>query len=250
LHTLWIDKRDTPPKGSGLPYAGAAIYRNESKDAGLTFDADMKVADHSCECCRIALARNAQGGLAAMWRHVFDGHIRDHAFTHLGAGPQPRLSPVSSPTVVRASFDEWRIEACPHHGPGLALAQADGSRYHAVWFGIRQVDGASKASVRYGWLDGDGQPIASSVRELPDTRAEHADVIADGSRVAVVWRRLEGPMTELRAWLSRDAGKTFRLETLSRTLTRSDNPRLAQLGDRMVVVWRTEQEIQVHELRP
>jgi hypothetical protein len=80
LHTLWIDKRDQPPKGSAQAYAGAAIYRNASKDGGQTFGPDTKVADHSCECCRIGLARSPQGTMQATWRHVFEGNTRDHAF--------------------------------------------------------------------------------------------------------------------------------------------------------------------------
>ena len=59
LHTVWIDKRDleaAPRVGNKLAYRGAAIYRNVSLDGGATFGPDTKVADHSCECCRIALA--------------------------------------------------------------------------------------------------------------------------------------------------------------------------------------------------
>ncbi|MDZ4251017.1 MAG: hypothetical protein U1A72_00390, partial [Sulfuritalea sp.] len=159
LHTVWIDKRDqvlaAPAAGSGSgkggAYRGAAIYRNESRDGGFTFGPDIKLAEHSCECCRIALAPTPQGGLAALWRHVFEPNLRDHAFAILGA---------ESKEPVRASFDDWRLDACPHHGPGLAAAQAGG--YHAVWFGEK----AGRAAVRYGRLDADGRPQGVA-QELP-----------------------------------------------------------------------------------
>ena len=84
LHTVWIDKRDQEAaKAQGRPYRGAAIYRNESRDGGLTFGPDIRVADHSCECCRIALAPAPGGAMAALWRHVFDPNERDHAATRI-----------------------------------------------------------------------------------------------------------------------------------------------------------------------
>ncbi len=240
LHTLWIDKRDQPPKGSTQKYAGAAIYRNESKDGGQTFGPDTKLADHSCECCRIGLARNPQGQLQATWRHVFEDNVRDHAFTPVSAAPN---------RITRSTFDQWQINACPHHGPGLALRSAPaGHGYHTVWFGIRKVDGQDQPGVRYAHLDAQGQPLPHTVRQLPDARAEHADVLSDGQQVAVVWRSSEGATTTLKAWLSRDGGQSFQLKILGQTTGYNDHPRLAQSGPRMVVVWRTTQEIQVHDI--
>jgi len=241
LHTLWVDKRDQPPKGSTQKYAGAAIYRNESKDGGMTFGPDTKLADHSCECCRIGLARNPQGQLQATWRHVFEGGIRDHAFASVSA-PANR--------ITRSSHDEWQINACPHHGPGLALnAGGNPTGYHTVWFGIRKVNGQDQAAVRYARLNTQGEPLTETVRVLPDARAEHADVMADGQNVAVVWRSSEGAQTTLKAWLSTDGGQNFTLKTLGQTTGYNDHPRLAQSGARMVVVWRNTQETQVHDIR-
>jgi hypothetical protein len=241
LHTLWVDKRDQPPKGSAQKYAGAAIYRNESKDGGQTFGPDTKVADHSCECCRIGLARNPQGQLQATWRHVFDNSTRDHAFASVGA-PANR--------ITRSTHDDWQINACPHHGPGLALnAGVHQTGYHTVWFGIRKVNGQDQPAVRYARLNTQGEPLTETVRVLPDPRAEHADVMADGQNVAVVWRSSEGAQTTLKAWLSTDGGQNFTLKTLGQATGYNDHPRLAQSGARMVVVWRNTQETQVHDIR-
>jgi hypothetical protein len=241
LHTLWIDKRDQSPKGVAQAYVGAAIYRNASQDGGASFGPDTKVADHSCECCRIGLARNAQGDLKATWRHVFDGNTRDHAFASVGAAAN---------RITRSTFDGWQINACPHHGPGLAAdAHAGAHGFHTVWFGIRKVNGQDQAAVRYARLNAQGEPLPKTERVLPDPRAEHADVMAHGSKVAVVWRSSEGTVTTLKAWLSQDGGQNFSLRTLAQTTGYNDHPRLAQHGEQMVVVWRNTQEIQVHELR-
>lgn len=242
LHTVWIDKRDlaAAPRVNGKPaYRGAAIYRNESRDGGASFGPDLKVADHSCECCRIALAQGADGRLRAMWRHVFEPNIRDHALAVLGQE--------ATAAPVRASYDDWHVDACPHHGPGLAPA-ADGG-WHTVWFGVRREGGNEVTAVRYARLNADGSPRPETVRALPDEYAEHADVMAWGQRVAVVWRSVEGARSTLKAWLSHDDGRHFELRALAEVRGENDHPRLAQQGARMVVVWRNPQEVQVHELR-
>ena len=240
LHTVWIDKRDlelAPKVGKKSSYRGAAIYRNESRDGGASFGPDLKLADHSCECCRIALAPGADGTLHAIWRHVFEPNVRDHAIAPLRSGAVP----------VRATFDDWHVDACPHHGPGLAAAHDGG--FHTVWFGIRREGAEDVAAVRYARLHADGRPRLETVRALPDEAAEHADVAAHGRQVAVVWRSVEGAHSVLRAWLSNDGGESFRLVELARASGDNDQPRLAQQGARLVVVWRTLQEVQIHELR-
>lgn len=240
LHTVWIDKRDleaAPRVGTKSSYRGAAIYRNASIDGGATFGPDIKLADHSCECCRIALGLGADGVLRAMWRHVFEPNVRDHAVAALG--------PASDTPLVRTTFDDWRVDACPHHGPALAPA---GDGFHAAWFGIRQEGAEPVAGVRYARLQPDGSPRLDTVRRLPDERAEHADVMARGPRVAVVWRSSDGMISTLKAWLSTDGGQTFRLQTLGQVSGDNDFPRLLQQGSRMVVVWRNTSGVQVHEI--
>jgi hypothetical protein len=83
-----LDRQARPRAG-----AGAALYYSVSEDSGATFKGDFKVADHSCECCRIALALTRDGKVAAMWRHVFEPNVRDHAFAILPSdGRSPRSS--------------------------------------------------------------------------------------------------------------------------------------------------------------
>jgi hypothetical protein len=243
LHAIWIDKRDleaAPKVGNKSSYRGAAIYRTYSLDGGATFGPDLKVADHSCECCRIAVAQGNDGALHAMWRHVYEPNVRDHAFAALVA------TPTAPAPTVRATFDEWQVNGCPHHGPGLVAAAEGG--FHTVWFGIRQQDGTNASGVRYARLKADGSPDAQTVRRLPDDRAEHADVMAQGPRVAIVWRSSDGLQTTLKAWLSTDGGKTFTERTLAQVQGDNDFARPVQHGTRMAVVWRNPKEVQVHEL--
>lgn len=238
LYTFWIDKRDAERAwaaqgGDQSAYEGAAIYYNVSQDGGKTFGDDTRVADHSCECCRIALVAEPQQGVSVLWRHVFARSVRDHAFARVGTP-----SPVA---LQRASHDGWVLKACPHHGPGLAR-DATGA-YHAVWFGER--DGRQR--VRYARLDKHGKP-QRTVRELPDAQADHADIAVVGKQVVIVWRSFDGEQTHLRAWLSADGGRRFRLRELAASPLDNDHPRLVASGKRIAVVWRTEHEIHFEDL--
>lgn len=237
LHTVWIDKRDLTlamrrageNSGKSRVYAGAAIYRNESRDGGLSFGPDIKLADHSCECCRIALAPAADGGVVAMWRHVFAPNIRDHAFARLGD---------ETATLVRASLDGWKLDGCPHHGPALAPALQGG--YHAVWFGDR----AGRTAVRYGRLTADGTPQGEA-QELPDPRAEHADIATSGKQVVIAWRSYDGAQTQLKAWVSADDGAHFAQRDLAASPEQNDYPRLLVTTNGIRVLWRTAKETHV-----
>ena len=257
LHTVWIDKRDlerAPKVGKKSSYRGAAIYRNVSLDGGATFGPDIRVADHSCECCRIALAVGADGRAHALWRHVFAPNVRDHAFATLDASPastSPEATASAAPSAVpvRATFDDWRVDGCPHHGPALVAAAQGG--FHAVWFGMRKpgaLDAEGVPGVRYARLNADGTPQPGSEQLLPDPRAEHADVLAAGQQVAVVWRSVDGARSSARAWLSSDGGRSFREQLLGEVSGPNDFPRLAQHAGRMVVVWRNAQEVLAYAL--
>ncbi len=243
LHTLWIDKRDAEaarraaptPAAAKTAYAGAAIYRNVSRNGGATFGPDQRVADHSCECCRIALAPDPEGGVAALWRHVFDGDVRDHAFARIAPHGE-----FSTP-LERATFDGWAIDACPHHGPGLAAAFEGG--YHAVWFGER----AGEMAARYARLSSEGKPVGD-VRVLPDVGAEHATVATAGEALAIVWRSFDGKATRLRAMVSVDGGRTFDARDVAASEADNDHPLLVVKGRALFAVWRTAREMHVERL--
>jgi hypothetical protein len=214
----WIDKRDVK----------AAVYYAYSDDRGTSWQGDFKLADSSCECCRIALASDAQGRVGAMWRAIFAPNERDHAFAFLDEKPRP----------ARATFDRWRIDACPHHGPSLAVA-ADGTR-HAVWF--NQVDGQGRAF--YGRLTEQGP---SGIQTLP-AGATHADVAVAGRNVALAWKRFDGTVTKAESWLSNDGGQSFSPGPVLQTAGESDQPRLVSSGPDILLVWRNSEGVSVRRM--
>lgn len=215
----WLDKRDLEKHGAG--YAGAALYYAYSEDRGETWRGDYKVADHSCECCRIALSRDGDGHPVAMWRHVFAPNERDHAIAVL-------MPHSAAPEFARVTFDRWAIDACPHHGPSLAID--DAQVRHAVWF--NQSDGQGR--VFYGQLAAD-EP--THVRALP-LGAAHADIAVADERLAVAWKRYDGSATLVETWISDDGGRSFRAGPTLRTSGESDQPRLIAARSDIALVWR------------
>jgi len=228
VYVTWIDKRDLHAAVARKEkYAGAALYYAVSEDRGASFKGDYKIADHSCECCRVALALNPQGRPVALWRHVFEPNARDHALAELM--PDGRTG-----GITRASFDDWRIDACPHHGPALAFAE-DGTR-HQAWFNVKENEGGVyyAAATASGTL---GKP-----ERVGTAQAAHADVAVSGSDVAVVWKQFDGKYTAIMARLSHDGGVSWKETELARTQGTSDQPRLLSTAKGMTLVWRTRNE--------
>ena len=227
----WIDKRDLEKAKAGKEaYRGAAIYAAVSTDGGRSFQPERKLADHSCECCRLASASDADGAPLFMWRHVFAPNERDHAIVRIKADGSPEA-------LQRATFDRWKIDGCPHHGPSLAV-DAAGVR-HAVWF--NQKDGEGR--VFYGRLGTDaGATRVDGQRAIGGARAEHADLAVAGQRVAMIWKEFDGEQAKLRAELSEDGGKTFRVLDLAVSAGPSDQPRALAHGEKLYAFWRSERE--------
>jgi hypothetical protein len=227
IFVAWIDKRNAEAqRAKGAAYAGAALYFAVSDDRGGRFRGDFKVADHSCECCRIALLPQANGTVVAFWRHVFAPNLRDHALATLHADG-------SIDGFRRATFDNWATDACPHHGPSLAEDSA--GQLHGVWFDL----GPEHAGALYGRLREGG---VDAQKRIGGEGAEHPDLAVSGSRIAVAWKEFDGRQSRLRGMLSDDDGKSWREVDLATTSGASDQPRVLVSKGRSYVVWNTRQD--------
>jgi hypothetical protein len=228
---VWVDKRDVAAaEAAQRSYAGAAIYYSYSEDRGATWHGDFRLAEHTCECCRIAVSTDEKGRAAVMWRHVFPPNERDHAYAV--------LEPGHDPVVERVTFDHWRVDACPHQGPGLTIAP-NGTR-HAVWF--TQVE--DRGRVFYGQP---GAKAPRALRSLPEG-ASHADVAVAGDTVAIAWKRFDGQVTRVESWISRDGGQRFVAGPTLESAADSDQPRLVSAAGKMLLVWRRSNDVAVERL--
>lgn len=235
ITVAWVDKRDLiAAKAANKPYAGAAIYYAVSTDAGKSFAPEKKLADSSCECCRIALTNKADGTVVAMWRHVFAGSERDHAMAE--------IVPNATPTIVRASFGHWKIDGCPHHGAALASGGEgkDWWGYHMAYF-----DGNdAKPGLYYTRMD--GVAWASSVpKKFGDNKnqAGHPALLSGGERVWLVWRETKEGKSSILGMQSDDEGKSWEdVKMLASTSEKADYPILVQYKNLPYLVWNTQQE--------
>ncbi|RJG00325.1 exo-alpha-sialidase [Noviherbaspirillum sedimenti] len=229
IYVAWIDGRDREKaKARQQAYSGSAIYYAVSSDAGATFQGDYKVADNTCECCRISLSLTPTGKPVAFWRHIFSPNIRDHALAELTPAGK-------TGAVTRATFDDWRIDACPHHGPSLAYT-ADGTR-HQVWFNGKEGDGGGVLYTSTTATGEGGRAVA-----LGSAQASNADVATLGKQVALVWKQFDGQSTAVVGKFSRDGGKSWVENEFARTAGDSDKPYLVADRAGIVLVWRTRNE--------
>jgi hypothetical protein len=206
ITVAWVDKRDLlAAKAAGKPYDGAAIYYAVSTDQGKSFASEKKLADSSCECCRIAMTSKADGTVAVLWRHVFAGSERDHAMAEIN---RPGAGKPAKPAIVRASHGRWKIDGCPHHGAALALGEGFG--YHLAYF-----DGAGdKPGLRLVRMDGQAW-VTTPPRRIGDPKksAGHPALLSIGDKVWLAWQERSSEGMEILTMASLDGGKTWGLPT-------------------------------------
>lgn len=224
LVIAWIDKRDLEAANAAKkPYLGAATYYTWSTDRGERFAPERKIVDNSCECCRIALAVTPDGSVDAFFRTIYGDNIRDHAIASLPVGG-------AAPTVQRATFTQWHIEGCPHHGPSLAIDTA-GTR-HAVWFSA--ADG--KPTIWYGQLKPGAGP--AHLTTVAGNGASHADLAVDGKHVWIAWHQVSAKGLDLLLRESTDGGVTFgEPRIIAHTDGASGWPKLVLWDRRAFVAW-------------
>lgn len=230
----WIDKRGmAAAEKKSEKYTGAAIYTAESRDGGKTFEPNRKLADHSCECCRLAIARDPDSTPVVMWRQVFGKNTRDFALARFGEPLQ------------RVSEDGWNIDACPHHGGALAV-DSKGSR-HLAWF-----TGAESApGLFYRRMDGETLTSPLTFGD-PELQAGHPAVLAGEQRVFLAWQEYDGKTTSIRARVSQDRGNTWGSPvTHASTAAAADYPQLVAGRGHAWLVWNSaDQGLQVIDLGP
>ncbi len=225
LVIAWIDKRDLlAADAAGKPYLGAAIYYSWSDDGGASFASERKLLDQSCECCRIALARTPDGEVAAFFRGIYGDNIRDHAYAVLRTDGQ-------ASQVARATFSDWQIAGCPHHGPGLAIG-IDGIR-HAVWY-----EAKGKPTIWYGQLDPGHAP--KHPLAIAGAGAGHADVAVHDQTVWLAWNKVDAAGYALMLRRSSDNGAHFDApREIARSSGATGSPQLLLKQGRAFVAWNT-----------
>jgi hypothetical protein len=245
ITVTWVDKRDLEAaKKAGKPYAGAAIYYAVSTDDGASFHKEKKLADYSCECCRIAMTTKPDDTVVAMWRHVFAGGERDHMIAEI-----PTAN--ATPNLKRATFGHWKIDGCPHHGGALARG-GDGANwwgYHMAYF-----DGNDKKpGLYYSRMDGVTW-VGFPPKKFGDNarQASHPALISHDNQVSLAWLETDADnVKHIMGMQSMDGGKTWSDAFLLLSVkSKADYPQLLNFKGVVYLAVNTDQGLKVVAVRP
>jgi len=231
IFITWIDKRlVAAAKQSGSKRLGGSIAYSFSHDGGKTFEPERFSNESSCECCRIGASLNVQNQPVIVYRAIFPGGIRDQAtqvISTKGAGP-----------IHRVADDEWKTDACPHHGPSIAVSGS--GKFHVAWY----TQGSKRSGVFYANSSNQGVTYSKPSR----IGSEGANVarpylLALGQQVWLVWKEFDGTQTLVYMKQSTDDGRTWSMpQMISKTNGYSDHPLLINQNDAVFLSWLTRND--------
>ena len=228
IFIAWIDKRlVAAAKQGSVKKLGGSIAYSFSSDQGRTFQGERIANESSCECCRIGTALDAAYDPVIIYRAIFPGGIRDHAtqiITSRGAEP-----------IRRVSDDQWKTDACPHHGPSIAVSSS--GKIHVAWF----TQGETRSGVFYANSSNQGRSYAKPTRIGADgANVSRPYLLVVGNTVYLVWKEFNGKSSTVYLKQSIDDGSTWSPpQAISETSGYSDHPLLVSQGDAVFLSWLT-----------
>ena len=232
IYAAWLDTRNQrAAKAAGREYHDTGVAVAWSDDDGRSFAGKHILADFACDCCRLAAARDRDGLPVYAWRHVFGTNLRDHVVAKLAADG-------AAFSLHRVSEDDWAIDACPMHGPSLAVDPA--GAWHVAWytagkrrqglFTAHSEDGGATFSEPQGFGD-------------PDRLPSRPQVLAVGNRVWRGWKEFDGATTTALVQSSADGGRSWDApRPVAATSESSDHPLLVEDGGAAYLSWLTKAE--------
>jgi hypothetical protein len=226
VHFMWHDARDEDEykKNGG---GDLSIYYVSAERAKLNpMPADHRIAKNICSCCRSAMALDKDGKPAILARFVYPGSIRDHGLFNVDADG-------NAGKPWRVTYDEWKLDGCPTHGPALSISQS--GRYHIAWFS----QGKNQSGLFYAWSGDQGKTFSKPLaigdsNKLPG----RPDVMALGDKVAIVWKEFDGKITTVNTMSSDNGGLTWTgAKKIAESSRASSHPALINDGKRLFLSW-------------
>lgn len=233
LVLAWLDWRNhDAAKAKRQAYKDSGVAVAWSDDNGQTFQGKSILADYSCDCCRMAAAVDRDGKAVFAWRHVFDGTTRDHAAVKLNE--DGTFSPLR-----RIAVDDWKIDACPRHGPSLSIGQ-DGT-WHATWF----TGAPGKAGLYYARSSDQGVTFTTpqAMGNPAQSPARPQVLAATPKNVWRAWKEFDGHVTSVVVQHSVDDGLRWGpMAVAAHTKGASDHPLLVSSEGSVYLSWLTREE--------
>ncbi len=225
VYLFWHDMRHEQHNeklGPGV----LSLYFTFTDTPGTGQFINRKVSDGICSCCRTATDFSPDKLPVILARVVLEGGIRDHALIRMqkdGSWSAPQ----------RVTHDDWRVDACPEHGPALSIDER--GRNHLAWFTL----GDRRQGIFYGYTDDDGVTLSRPMPlGNPQRLPSHPDVLAVGGHVVLAWKEYDGSESTIWVQESFDRGKTFQQERLMlSSTTKSGHPSLASYNEKVYLSW-------------
>ena len=224
----WIDKRlVAAAKQKGAPRLGGSIAYSTSYDGGKTFQTEKFANESSCECCRIGASLDPKNQAVIAYRAIFPGGIRDQATQLITAkGAEP---------IRRVTDDDWKTDACPHHGPTIAVSGS--GKFHVAWF----TQGTKRAGVFYANSSNQGISYSNPVRiGAEGSNVARPYLLAIDRQVWLVWKEFDGTASSVYLKHSQDDGVSWsEPKVLAKTTAYSDHPLLLRQEQTVYLSWLT-----------
>jgi hypothetical protein len=134
------------------------------------------------------------------------------------------------------TFDDWKIDACPHHGPSLWIDEMD--RYHIGWFSAGERSGIGSF---YARSTDDGRTFGRPVR-LGGERAAHPFVLGSRDALFVAWLEADAARSIVRFQISENGGESWSPPaTAAEGGPGADHPLLVKRGETVFLSWFTKE---------
>jgi hypothetical protein len=224
----WVDKRlVAAAKQGGVKRLGGSIAYSFSNDGGKSFQLERFANESSCECCRIGGALDANNQPVIVYRAIFPGGIRDQA--------SQVISSKGAESARRVADDDWKTDACPHHGPSIAVSGS--GKFHVAWY----TQGSKRSGVFYANSSNQGDSYSMPTRVGSEgANVSRPYLMAMGRQVWLAWKEFNG--TDALVYIKRsvDDGKTWGTsQMVSKTNGYSDHPLLVNKGNEVFLSWLT-----------
>ena len=185
VHAVWLDGRNAGAHAQG-GHAQHGSMRQDILHAawkGSSPVTESPIAANVCFCCKTALLVRGDVVIAA-WRHIFPGSIRDIAVARSTDGGRTFGEP------VRASADNWQIDACPDDGPAIAMDAA--GTLHVAWPTVVESAGRTSMAIFHAASADGGRTFAPRQRvDGGEGSAAHPVIAIDANgEAAVAWDEL------------------------------------------------------------
>lgn len=224
---VWLDSRHSrAAKKRGETFVGSSIYWATINPSSLNLLSlkNIPYVNGNCVCCRLALTqrKNKAGEFApvVMWRHIFGDNIRDHALGILG---EP---------LRRVSFEQWKVEGCPHHGPSIS---AQSQRIHMSWFN----DAPNASGLFYAYTDDLGETVSPAFHFAKSTESPgHPSLITgyDG-KLKLAWQTFDGMQSGISMMSSMGGEQWSDARMVAQFSGKTDYPFLLPHPDGDLLLW-------------